>query len=134
MCLQCHKLCNLLSICTVVLSELHDCVLLWVMSWFVVTLWSIIRQRMRKTPRFCQHRRRLPGMLIALQCFISILNKNHCYCRAGFFYNITWYLRRGKILPHLEFFPWVLSFFLVLSFFPSIFLQFYKTFNIFGKK
>ena len=32
--------------------------------------------------------------------------------KTGFFYNTTWSLRRGEILPKLEFLPWVLCFFL----------------------
>ena len=46
----------------------------------------------------------------------------------AFFSNTTWYLRCGKILPDLEFFPWVLSFLLEFKVFPWdfwIFLQFY---------
>ena len=46
----------------------------------------------------------------------------------GCFFNTTWEARRGKILPGLEFFPWVLSFLLEFLVFPWvfwIFLQFF---------
>ena len=49
----------------------------------------------------------------------------------AFFYNFTWYLRRGKILPYLEFFAWVLSFCLSFKYFP---FKFSKSVNIFGRK
>ena len=39
----------------------------------------------------------------------------------AFCFNITWSLRRGKILPKLEFFPWVLSFILEFRFFTEVF-------------
>ena len=37
------------------------------------------------------------------------------------FFNTTWEVRRGKILPGLEFFPWVLSFLLEFWVFPWVF-------------
>ena len=37
------------------------------------------------------------------------------------FFNTTWEARRGKILPGLEFFPWVLSFLLELLVFAWVF-------------
>ena len=43
--------------------------------------------------------------------------------RQAFCFNITWSLRRGKILPKLEFFPWVLSFILEFCFFTEVFCQ-----------
>ena len=50
------------------------------------------------------------------------------HVNAGFFFNTTWEARRGKILPDLEFCPWVLSFLLEFLAFPWdfwIFLNFY---------
>ena len=44
----------------------------------------------------------------------------------AFFLNITWVHIRGECLPNLEFFPWVLSFFLEFWFFP---LEFYRFFS-----
>ena len=44
----------------------------------------------------------------------------------AFCFNITWSLRRGKILPKLEFFPWVLSFILEFCFCTEVFCKNYS--------
>ena len=72
----------------------------------------------------CQFANLLKNRFHQYPCFISV------YLNQAFFYNTTWAEERGKCLPDLEFFPWVLSFLLefwvlswVLSFFPSIYLN-----------
>ena len=67
-----------------------------------------------------------------------IIDAKNIQLHQAFFYNTTWYLRRGNILPALEFFAWVSSFFFefwyfywILSLIHSIFLQFFKTFQYF---
>ena len=45
------------------------------------------------------------------------------------FFNTTWEVRRGKILPGLEFFPWVLSFLLEFLVFPWDFWIFLQCFS-----
>ena len=49
---------------------------------------------------------------------------------SGFFFNTTWEGGRGQVLPDVEFFPWVLSFFLE---FWEFLLSFGKNITLFPK-